>query len=92
MRPEIQVIVEVVTYKSNNGIFQKKKNLTPLLKIIIKKSREGGQSKSRWNSRGMNQKLRKKHGFPGGGVNAKKWKIPGGHGKFDWKSRGLFFL
>ena len=21
------------------------------------------------------------------GVNAKKWKIPGGHGKFDWKPR-----
>ena len=45
MRPEIQVIVEVVTYKSNNGLFQKKKKLTPLLKIIIKKSREGGKVK-----------------------------------------------
>ena len=22
------------------------------------------------------------------GVNAKKWKIPGGHYKIDWKSRG----
>ena len=22
------------------------------------------------------------------GVNAKKWKIPGGHDKIDWKSRG----
>ena len=25
------------------------------------------------------------------GVNAKKWKIPGGYGKFDWKSRGANF-
>ena len=29
-------------------------------------------------------------GFPGGGSMQKKWKIQfqGGHGKFDWKSRG----
>ena len=25
------------------------------------------------------------------GVNAKKWKTPGGHGKFDWKSRRVNF-
>ena len=36
------------------------------------------------------RKLRKKHGFPWG-VNAKGWKIPGGHGKFDRKSGEVNF-
>ena len=39
---------------------------------------------------GVNQKLRKKHGFPGG-VNAKKWEIPRESVEFDWKSSGVNF-
>ena len=36
-------------------------------------------------------KFKETRGFPGG-VNAKeKWKIPGGHDKIDWKSRGVNF-
>ena len=38
----------------------------------------------------LHQKLRKKYEFPGGSI-CKKWKASGGHGKFDWKSRGVNF-
>ena len=54
------------------------KNVTSLLRIQWKMP--GG---------GVNQKMRKKHGFPGESMQKyqRHGKFQGGHGKFDWKSR-----
>ena len=62
------------------------KNCNPPVEDINGKF-QGGQSKSRWNSRGVHQKLRKKHGFPVGSME-KNRKFQGGQGKFHRKSRG----
>ena len=69
-----------------NGLFQKI-NCNPLLRIPMENSR--GVEQNLLEFQEVHQKLRKKRGFPGGGVNAKKnGKFQGDHGKFDWKFRG----
>ena len=63
--------------------FSRKKFETPLLRIPVRKVKVIGIPEGVPKFEGETRISR--------GVNAKKRKIPGGHEKIDWKSRGFNF-